>query len=499
MLLKDLINNSTEEIIVSGSLDKDIKGISHDSRDVKEGFVFVCISGIKLDGHKYIDDAIKNGASAIIIENKQYLPSSPGEITYIYNNDSRTFLSLLSSNFYGNPSKKLKVIGITGTNGKTTCVYMVSSILKACGIKHSMISTVENIIVDEVVPPSNTTPESLITHSLLAKTLDKGGEYAVIECSSHGIEMKRTVHVYLDYAGFTNITYDHMDKHQTIEGYFATKRSLVNNVKTQGISAVAVNNDDKYLRTITKDVVTYGIENEADIMAENIKLEKFYSTFTLVTPKGSIDIKLNTPGRYNIYNALNSAAIAYMDGIDLEYIKRGLEIFKNVDGRMDFIENNLGINVFIDFAHNPDGLEQVFKTVKDLFGGDIVIVTGLGMYADPDKYSLVGAMLNKYCKMSVLTTEYAEFFDPVTLVEQIAAPMDKDKYVIEMDRYKAIALGFTYCKPGDVLFILGRGHMTHMKMHGQRLAFKDADAAREIIANLEKQREVATSLIDQDK
>lgn len=368
---------------------------------------------------------------------------------------------------------------------------MVSSILKACNIGHSVISTVENRILDTILPPSNTTPESLIIQGILAETVAKGGKYSVVECSSHGIEMSRIAHVSLDYAGYTNITHDHIDKHGSMDNYFAVKKALIQNLKDDDGWLVAVNNDDEQISTITHNALAYGIKSNSPIMATNIVLSKYYSTFTLVTPEKSADIKLMTPGIHNIYNALTAATIAYMDGTPVEKIKEGLEMFRNVSGRMDFVENELGINVVVDFAHNPGGLENILLTAKNLYGGDIVTVFGVGLYNDPNKYNLMGTIANSHCKMSILTTDSADYFDPLPLLEKISVPMDRDKYIIEVDRYRAIKLGFSYCRPGDTLLILGKGHETYIKINGKKIPFKDSDVAKEIALAIEQEKKLA--------
>jgi UDP-N-acetylmuramoyl-L-alanyl-D-glutamate--2,6-diaminopimelate ligase len=487
MFLKRLING-WNDIFSVGTMDLDIKGIAYDSHDVKEDYIFVCIKGEKSDGHNYIDEAIGSGASCIVVSDRSYMPKNPKDITYLFAEDTRLFLSLISSNFYDNPSSKLKTIAITGTNGKTTTVFMVSSILHVCGFNHSVITTVQNKLLDDVLPPYNTTPPSLAVQEILAKTVEKGGTHCIIESSSHGIEMKRLSHVQLDYIGFTNLTHDHIDKHGSIENYFNIKRSLIKNLKDEDGWLVAVNNDDEYISTITNNTLPYGIDELSPIMAKDIVLEKNHSSFTLITPEKNVPIRLSTTGLHNIYNALTAASVTYVDGITVEKIKEGLENFINVDGRMDIIDNNLGINIIVDFAHNPGALETMLSTAKSIYGGNIISVFGMGLYKDSQKYNLMGEIANKYCKMSIITTDSAEDFDPYPIAKKVSEGIEKNKYIIELDRYKAIKLGLSHCRPGDTLMVLGKGHEDYIKINGQKIPFKDSMVVKELALSMERDK-----------
>ncbi len=474
-----------------GNLNIEIKGISYDSRQVKQDCIFVCIQGYNENAVKYVPDAIARGASAIVSKEKV----NGVNITQIIVPDARRALALLSASFYGHPSRHLNLIGITGTNGKTTITYLLEAILSESGCKVGVISTVDYRIGEKSIPSSITTPQSSDLQFMFSEMVQSGCKYAVMEVSSHALELERVTGCEFDVAVFTNLTQDHLDFHETLEKYLNAKLKLFSSLNVKGDKNnpryAVVNIDDEAGRQVIQhtrvDIITYGIDNDADVKAKNIQLCSEYTCFDVVTGKGCINIKLKLLGLHNVYNALASIAVGLGQNISLEVMKEGLKKMKNIPGRFELIECEQDFSVVVDYAHTPDALQRTLLTAKELHPKRIITVFGCGGDRDRKKRPLMGqiaAELSDYC---IITTDNPRSEDPVTIALDIEVGIRKvikDDYKIILDRYEALSEALQYAKSGDIVIIAGKGHESYQIVKDEKIHFNDTEAAKEILEKM---------------
>ncbi|MHB8171873.1 MAG: UDP-N-acetylmuramoyl-L-alanyl-D-glutamate--2,6-diaminopimelate ligase [Thermincolia bacterium] len=483
--LQDLLKVIVAEKRV-GDMNTEIKGIAYDSRKVKPGFLFVCIEGFKTDGHDYINGALANGAVAVVLQREVDGLGVP----WIKVPDTRRVLAYLSARFYDYPSTKLTMVGVTGTNGKTTITYLVEAILKEAGHKVGLIGTIQNKIGDQVFPVTNTTPMALELQDLLNDMVEEKVNYAVMEVSSHALELGRVAGCEFDVAIFTNITQDHLDFHGTMANYLAAKVKLFsglgkNSVKKHRKYGI-VNKDDphnQYLIERTNgEVITYGVENQADIMAAQIHIQARGVTFDVTTPRGNARIRLATTGMFSVYNALAAIAVGFVEGIDLKVIKTALEGLKGVAGRFEPVDEGQDFAVIVDYAHTPDGLENILKTAQEFVAGRIITVFGCGGDRDKTKRPIMGRIAAKFGDFSVITSDNPRSEDPATILDEVEVGTKEvvgpDKYVKLVDRREAIRFAITMAKPGDIILIAGKGHETYQIIADQVREFDDCKVAR---------------------
>ncbi|SHK38666.1 UDP-N-acetylmuramoyl-L-alanyl-D-glutamate--2,6-diaminopimelate ligase [Paramaledivibacter caminithermalis] len=484
MKLCDLLKG-IKTLEIYGNKDMDITGIAYDSRRVDKGNLFVCITGLKTDGHKYIKGAIKNGAIAIIIEKDiDEIPEIMNEhdISFIKTDDTRYALSKLAANFYDDPSDKINVVGITGTNGKTSITYLISSILEANNKRTSIIGTMKNKIADEEYKTANTTPESLELQYLFSKMIKKNVDVCAMEVSSHSLDLKRVEHIKFNIGVFTNLTADHLDFHEDMENYKNAKIKLF--YKTSDVNIINI--DDKYGKEIYNRIkkleipaLSYGIDNNCDIRAEDIRMNAAYSEFKLVTPKYSGNIKINIPGLFSIYNILAAIAVCYFMGYSYEDIARGVGKIKSIRGRFELVENDKGIGVIVDYAHTPDALENVLKTIKQFLKGRVITVFGCGGDRDTSKRAIMGKIAYSMSDYSIITNDNPRTENPAKIVEDILRGMgkDKNKYDVVMDRREAIKRAIRKAQRDDVVLIAGKGHETYQIINNEVVDFDDREVA----------------------
>ncbi|HLR21031.1 MAG TPA: UDP-N-acetylmuramoyl-L-alanyl-D-glutamate--2,6-diaminopimelate ligase [Tissierellaceae bacterium] len=481
MKLYDIINNYPL-IDTYGSLDIEISTIKHDSRQIDKSDLFIAQKGFNNDGHNFIKKAIKNGAIAVLGENHL---NKKGNITQIKVNDSVDALAYLSSNFYNWPSKKMNMIGITGTNGKTSVSYYIKKILDTYKLKVGVLGTIGATLDSETINLKNTTPDSLVIQELLNRMVRRGIDTCIMEASSHALDLKRVEYIDFDIGIFTNLSQDHLDYHGTMERYFESKLSLFKKTKKFNI----INIDDKYGKIINESVqdrvscITYGLKESAMVYASNITYSDKGIKFVLNTPKASTDIKLNIPGEFSLYNALAASACSYVLGIDIKTIKRGLESFYGVKGRFEFVPNKLGLNIIIDFAHTPEGLEAILKTTKEFVKGKIYIVLGAGGNRDKEKRPKMGEVVGQYADLSIITTDNPRFEDPEYIIDHIVKGVKKTngKYVKIVDRRDAIEYAILQAEEEDIILLAGKGHETNMIIGEDSVLFNERKIVSDIM------------------
>ncbi len=476
----------------------EVRGISYDSREVKEGDLFVAIKGLNVDGHRFIPEAVLSGAVAVVLEDDAVIDDSyfvERGVTKIVVQDSRKALALISSAFYGFPSEKLKLIGVTGTNGKTTTTHLIKSILESAGFGTGLIGTINYVIGDEVIPAIQTTPESLEINEFLKRMVDRGLSACVMEVSSHALALDRVFGVDFDVGVFTNITRDHLDFHGTFEAYFQAKKILFDSLKE---SAYAVYNvDDPNGERIVADTkamkLPYGRDKKAVIKQKDAVLSLGGIEVVIQTPTGSIDVKSKLVGEFNVYNILSAVAVGYALGVDFDDIKKGIERIENVKGRFERITSPFGYTVIIDYAHTPDALEKCINTILNLRrqtgAGKLITVFGCGGDRDKGKRSIMGRISTEKSDITVITSDNPRFEDPERIISDILEGVKEDSvYYVFVDRKEAIIRALEMAQEGDIVLIAGKGHEEYQIIKDMKIPFSDVQVVKEYFEIKSKER-----------
>jgi len=478
----------------SGGPDREIHGITYDSRKVKPGYLFVAIKGFKQDGHDYIQQALENGAVAVIAEKKIILPPN---IAWAVVNNSRQALALLGARFYGNPSNYIKVIGVTGTNGKTTTTNLIAAVLEKAGHKTGLVGTINNRIGDKKLLGSHTTPESTDLQELLHKMVEEKVSACVMEVSSHALVLHRVDGCEFDLAVFTNLTQDHLDFHKDMQEYLKAKEILFRKLTEPGIKKpkyAVINADDPYAESFIKaasgvEVLTYGINSDADVRAVDVRVSARGVSYTATGKWGRCPLELKLTGLFNVYNSLAALTSCTAMGIPVEVIKQALESTPGVPGRFELVDAGQDFTVVVDYAHTPDGLENVLKTARDITAGRLFTVFGCGGDRDRTKRPLMGRVAAKYSDYTIITSDNPRTEDPLAIISEIQKGVEsiacKDKYTVEPDRRRAIQLAVTMAQKGDLVLIAGKGHEDYQIIGEQKYPFDDR---KEALAALERLR-----------
>ena len=467
--------------LIKGDINIEVKEIQYDSRKIKKGDVFFAVEGYNLDGHKYIQNAISNGAVAVVCQKNIEEHSN---VTVIRVEDSRKALAVSAANYYKNPSRNMKMIGITGTNGKTTSAFMIKAILEQKGYKVGLIGTIANYIGEKKIHTERTTPESLELQELFKQMVDAGVDYCVMEVSSHSLSLDRVYGIEFCESIFTNLTQDHLDFHKTFENYFNAKLKLFKLSKSS-----VINIDDAYgekaYSLITSSKLSYGLSHNADIMASDIKMNSRGSKFTLEYKGNSFEIELKIPGNYNVYNALGSIAVCLNMGIDIDVIKLGLQGVQ-VPGRCELVANshNLGFEIILDYAHTPDGLENIVKTVREFTEGKLICVFGCGGDRDKTKRAIMGKIGSELSDMSIITSDNPRSEDPMQIIKDVVSGIEKQNYEIIENRRAAIKRAIEIARIGDVIVIAGKGHEDYQVLKEKIIHFDEREVVSEIIKEL---------------
>ena len=484
MKLNDIIKG-LEIIKVDGELDLDINNVEYDSRKVSENTLFICIKGFNSDGHKYIQSAIEKGAKAFLVQDDIKIDG----YTFIRVNDTRSSMAKVADNFYNHPSKKLGVIGVTGTNGKTSITTFLSEILKANNNKVGLIGTIKIFDGEKDVESNSTTPESVDLQSCFNTMVNNNCDYCAMEVSSHSLVLNRVDETDFKLGLFTNLTPDHLDFHKDLEDYRQAKEKLFYKTSVANI----INIDDeggkkiyeniKYLKT---PVYTYGIDNKADFMAKDIHISASGVSYKLITPTYEEDVFIPVPGKFTVYNTLAVIAACYMLNIDKNIVLKALRDTNGVAGRFETVQNDKDISVIVDYAHTPDALENILNTAKEFAKGNIITVFGCGGDRDATKRPLMGKISQKLSDTCIVTSDNPRTEDPKLIIDDILDGLDKENknYKVIIDRKEAIEEAIKMAKKDDVVIIAGKGHENYQIIGQTKHHFDDKEIARDCLAKL---------------
>ncbi len=497
MKLGELIRSVGNPPVPALDRDREVADIAHDSRTVKPGSLFVAVRGFHSDGHRFIPQAVQQGAAAVIAEHQDAAAAAAG-VPQIIVQDSREALALLAAQFYGRPSERLSLVGITGTNGKTTTTYLVKAIIEAAGKSAGLIGTIDYRVGNRVYPAPNTTPESLDLQRLLWEMVEQGATHCVMEVSSHALELGRTLGCTFSAAAFTNLTQDHLDFHETMEAYFRAKLRLFAGL-SQGQYAV-VNADDPYaaqIVTATKaTVITTGMTGRAAVHPAG-KIGHGISglSFAAATPAGTVPVESPLVGRHNIYNILTAIGIGTALGFDAGVIAQGIRAMKAVPGRLEKVDLGQDFGVVVDYAHTEDALVRLLEAVREITGNRIITVFGCGGDRDRTKRPKMGAAALRGSDVVIVTSDNPRTEDPAGIIAEIergmaqgvkigaSAPLpptgQKKQYRALPDRRDAIAAAIALARPGDTVVLAGKGHEDYQVVGTVKSHFDDREVARE--------------------
>ncbi|WP_078554852.1 UDP-N-acetylmuramoyl-L-alanyl-D-glutamate--2,6-diaminopimelate ligase [Bacillus alkalicellulosilyticus] len=484
-LLKPLLN-----YIKSDDRNPDIISVEMDSRLVKEGSLFICIQGFTVDGHDYANQAVANGAVAVIAQHQLEL-----SVPVIIVPDSKRAMDIVANYFYNHPTDKLTLIGVTGTNGKTTTTHIIEKILRDNGEQTGLIGTMYTKVGQTVYETKNTTPESLTLQRYFQQMVEENVTVAVMEVSSHALHLGRVRGSDFNIAVFTNLTPDHLDYHETMEAYKHAKgllfAQLGNTYKHNDLKVAILNQDDNasadYDKMTTAQVFTYGIKNKSDIMASNIKMTASGTEFILQTPLESKQVTINLIGTFSVYNVLAATAACLCYGIPLQKIVESLEQIDGVAGRFETVDENQKFTVIVDYAHTPDSLENVLLTIKELAKGDVYCIVGCGGDRDKTKRPVMAKIAADHATHAIFTSDNPRSEDAIKILEDMEQGVtSKDSYDIIPDREAAIRKAIWSAKDNDVVLIAGKGHETYQIIGNTTYDFDDREVARRAIKEREK-------------
>ena len=493
MKLKELLVG-LEGLKAKGDLDLDIKGIESNSKNIEEGFLFVAIKGFQVDGHKFIDSAIENGAIAVVVEEGCDLKAIKGleKVTVIMAKDTRRALAIISSNFYKNPSKKFKLIGVTGTKGKTTTTFMIKEILEKAGKKVGLIGTIATYINGKRLGDSErTTPESLELQKLFSQMVKEKVEFVVMEVSSQSLKLHRVDGCDFDIVLFTNLSEDHIspNEHPDMQDYFNSKLKLFEMCKV-GI----VNTDDLHGAKIPdmfpdSQITTYGIDNFANVLAKDITITNSYVDFRVKITDRNERVKTCIPGRFSVYNSLAAICVAQKFGIDPETIKQAL-LEVRVPGRSELVNNKLEIPIMIDYAHSPESLENILQAVKSYTRGKVISLFGCGGDRDAGKRPIMGEISGRIADFTFITSDNPRTEDPEKIVKQIEEGIKKTKgkYKVIVDRTEAIKEAIKMATKRDIIVLAGKGHEPYQEINGIKHPYDERIIVNELIEEIEKEK-----------
>jgi len=470
-----------------GSLNLEIKHVSFDSRKIRQGGLFVAVPGQRKDGKIFIEEAVKNGAIAVVTQSPlETLPSfiaKKNNVTTLRVEDSRKALSVISANYYGQPTKDLNMTGITGTNGKTTLTYILEALSKVVGRQAGVIGTIDSHFKGTVDPSTMTTPESLDLNRIIRQMVDAGVSDCFLEVSSHALSQKRVYEMRFDAGIFTNLSRDHLDFHGDMDEYKNSKAKLFrqNTVKTS-----IINIDDpvgkEFAEEFKSNSITTGINCSADVSAENISLTDTQSKFILKTPLGSADIKTNLLGRHNIYNLLSVAAYATAQGISLDVIQNTFQKIPTIPGRFESVKNDRGFSVLIDYAHTQDALSKSIIASKSFTRGEVIVVFGCGGDRDKGKRKEMGRVALENADFTVITSDNPRTEDPNQIINDIRKGITFDgSYITITDRREAIAYAINRAEKNDLILIAGKGHENYQILGEKKVRFDDKKVAQEFL------------------
>ncbi len=482
MRLKDVLDGISLQTF-SGNEAEEIQGIAYSSKNVKPGDLFAALKGVKKDGFEFIGEALDNGAAVILSD--QSKPQNLAK-AWVQVSDTREALALCSANFYSHPSQKMKVVGITGTKGKTTITYLLEEILKKTQFVPGIIGTISYKGPGMNMTARLTTPEAPDLQRLLSEMLAKGATHCVMEVSSHALELKRVNGIGFDVVVFANLSGDHLDYHQSMDRYFEAKKKLffLNHKKRTAV----VNRDDpwgqKLMAELPEGALTFGIEPGAMVAAEKISLTEKGIEAVVKHPAGQLTLSSPLLGKPNLYNVLAATAVALILSLPVSAIKEGIALLKGVPGRFEKIDNSLGLHVFVDYAHTDDALKNLLETVREFNPRRIILVFGAGGDRDKTKRPRMGEAAGRLADWTIITSDNPRSEDPLAIISDIEAGIKKTgtkNYQIIPDRREAIEQALTLAVKGDYILVAGKGHEDYQIIKDKILHFDDAEVLREIL------------------
>lgn len=470
-----------------GSLDIELSDITFDSRKVLENTLYLAVKGIATDGHQYIDSAIEKGAKAIIC---QEFPNQKIEgVSYVRVENTANILGKIASNFYDNPSEKLSLVGVTGTNGKTSVATLLFDVFQNLGYPSALISTVEYRIADEVLPSTHTTPDIITLNKILAQAVEKGCEYAFMEVSSHGIHQGRISGLNFKIAGFTNLTHDHLDYHKTFLEYLNTKKKFFDNLPE---TAVAITNvDDKngmvMLQNTKATKKTYAQKTLADYHGKPMEVD---FNGMLLNFNGK-EVWTTLTGKFNVYNLLLVFAIATELGFEETEILTAISQLKRVNGRFETFKSDGGIIFVVDYAHTPDALENILDSINEIRTKNerLITVFGCGGDRDREKRSEMGKVATRKSTLAIITSDNPRTEDPNCIIKEIEAGVEAQsfsKYTTIPDRKEAIKMAIKFAEPKDIVLVAGKGHETYQEINGVKHHFDDKEVIKDLVKAMSK-------------
>lgn len=465
-----------------------IKKLSMDTRLIEPSSLFFCIEGNNTDSHILYKEAIEHGAVAFVTEK----PLKTDKMQIIVD-DSRKAMSRISANFYAFDKTKPIIIGVVGTNGKTTITYMIKSILENCGFKVGVIGTLGISYGKVFVEPTLTTPDCIYLHEIMQDMVSCGTQVIVMEVSAHAIALNKVDSIYFDQLIFTNCTEDHLDYFKSMEEYSSVKRSIFKRGKC---AAAIVNTDDKLSLDILKEeglrVYTYALYNPSDVFAVNLQESKRGAKFVVNMFDKLINVEINMTGGYNVSNALAASTSAFLVGCKLESIAVAFRKMKGVEGRMQFVESYNGADIFVDFAHTPDGVENALKSLKKVTSGRLICLFGCGGNREKEKRPIMGEIAGKYADFTVITCDNPRFEDPYEIIRQIEEGIRKVtlKYITIQNRRLATGYALSTLKEGDTLVLLGKGGENYQEIMGVKHRYSDVECIKELVATLDFSGEI---------
>ena len=474
--------------------DAEITSIERDSRRVKEGALFVCISGAHVDAHSFIPSAARAGARAILTERETV--DVPDGIAVLYVPNLQETLDIIVPYFYDYPARAMRVIGITGTNGKTTTSYLVRAILRHAGKRVGLIGTIQVMMEDEVFPTANTTPDVIVMQQLLSEMRARGMDAVVMEVSSHALDQGRVTGIEFDTAVFTNLTQDHLDYHKTMENYARAKARLFEYVSAQGtkVGKTAVLNADDAASEIMRahthcPIISYGMENDADLMAKDLHLAQDGMELTLMYVGAQVaQLHIGITGLFNVYNVLAAVGVALAENVPTADIVEALRSFTGVPGRFELVREGQPFSVIVDYAHTPDGMENVLRTARAVTAGRIIAVFGCGGDRDRTKRPIMGRMAAELADIAILTSDNPRTEDPAAILDEVETgvlpAIGAKPYEKLVDRRTAIFHAVGTARAGDTVVILGKGHENYQILKDKTIHFNDRETAREAIRGL---------------
>jgi len=469
-----------------GGLDIGVTGITDDSRFVAPGDLFLAVRGYSVDGHLFINNAIRSGAKAIVAESNFEAPET---VIKILVKDTRKALSVIASNFYGHPSERLKIAGITGTNGKTTITYILENIIKCSGCEAGVVGTVSHRIKDRVIPSKNTTPGVRDLQKMLREMVEGKVEYAFLEVSSHSLDQGRVEGIEFDAAVFTNITSEHLDYHRNMEDYFKAKAKLFYSLKKDGF-AILNADDEKVISlkdSLADNILTYGFSEKADVRAENVRLSLEGSAFKVRTPIGTFDIDTKLVGRHNISNILASVAVSHVFGVDINAVKEGVDSSIGAPGRLERIDQGQPFMVFVDYAHTEDALKNILTLLREVGRRRIITVFGCGGNRDKTKRPAMGKAACSLSDDVVITSDNPRFEPPECIIFDIEKGIEGQfsNYSVEIDRRVAIEKALRMADADDVVVIAGKGHEDYQVIRDKVMPFSDRSVVIDILKKMD--------------